>query len=85
KKILERHVVILDCTGLTKPATLALYELARTYCAPLVYVFEPEKRLQWCISKESIAKRLGYSEGMPEKPVHRPLRTAGREISVSEG
>jgi hypothetical protein len=61
---LERYVVICDCTGLTKPATLALYEIARTYYAPLIYLYGHgvERRLHWLIEKESVKKRFGSAE-----------------------
>jgi hypothetical protein len=57
-KLLESGVVVMDCTSATKPATIAFYELAQKYLVPLIYVYEPQKRLTWLLSKESISSRL---------------------------
>ncbi|MEM0272583.1 MAG: winged helix-turn-helix domain-containing protein [Thermoprotei archaeon] len=57
--LLKKHVVIMDCTSATKPATIAYYELAQKYLVPLIYVYEPQKTLTWLIDKQTILKRLG--------------------------
>ncbi len=72
---LERCVVIFDCTGLTKPATLALYEIARTYYAPLIYVFGRQRRLHWLIEKESVKKRFGSAGGKMLDELEKSART----------
>ncbi|MGQ9680335.1 MAG: hypothetical protein ACUVV4_06165 [Candidatus Bathyarchaeia archaeon] len=59
ESLLRDYVVILDCTSSTKPATIAFYELAQRYLAPLVYVYEGTKQMKWLISKEDIRKKLG--------------------------
>lgn len=56
QSLLRSHVVIMDCTSLTKPATIAYYELAREYRVPLIYVYEDTKRLKWLISKEDLLR-----------------------------
>jgi hypothetical protein len=59
---LEKNVVIFDCTGLTKPATLALYEIARTYYAPLIYIYgrDGEGIIHWIIEKDAVGKKFGF-------------------------
>ncbi len=57
--LLKEYIVIMDCTSATKPATIAYYELAQTYYAPLIYIYEETKKLKWIISKETIVKQLG--------------------------
>lgn len=57
--LLKDHIVILDCTSATKPATIAYYELAQTYLTPLIYIYEDTKQLKWLLSKEIIRKKLG--------------------------
>ena len=69
--LLKEYVVIMDCTGLTKPATLALYELAENYCAPLIYIYEGQRKLYWCISEELLMKRIGFQEGADASQVAR--------------
>jgi len=59
ENLLKNHVVIMDCTSATKPATIAYYELAQTYCIPLIYVYEETKKLKWLISKETIKTKFG--------------------------
>ncbi|MEM3694321.1 MAG: hypothetical protein QXI39_09920 [Candidatus Bathyarchaeia archaeon] len=56
ESLLRSHVVIMDCASLTKPATIAYYELAREYRVPLIYVYEDTKRLKWLISKEDLLR-----------------------------
>ena len=58
ESLLKNYVVIMDCTSATKPATIAYYELAQTYCIPLIYVYEETKKLKWLISKETIKRRF---------------------------
>jgi len=58
ESLLKNNVVIMDCTSATKPATIAYYELAQTYCIPLIYVYEETKKLKWLISKETIKRRF---------------------------
>lgn len=58
ENLLKNHIVIMDCTSATKPATIAYYELARIYCVPLVYVYEETEKLKWLISKETIKRRF---------------------------
>jgi DNA-binding transcriptional ArsR family regulator len=58
ESLLKNHVVIMDCTSATKPATIAYYELAQTYCIPLIYVYEETKKLKWLISKETLRRRF---------------------------
>lgn len=56
ESLLKDFLVILDCTSATKPATIAYYELAQKYLAPLIYVYEPVRKLKWLISKQSLRK-----------------------------
>jgi DNA-directed RNA polymerase subunit K/omega len=84
QSLLRDYVVILDGTGLTKPATLAMYELARKYCIPMIYVYEAERRLHWCVSKESISERLGYTMKSSRGRIYRPREGIGGAIAVSE-
>ena len=61
ESLLKDFVVIIDCTSATKPATIAYYELAQTYYAPLIYIYEATRQLKWLISKETIKKKLGMT------------------------
>lgn len=61
ESLLKNHVVIMDCTSATKPATIAYYELAQAYCIPLIYVYEETKKLKWLISKETIKRKFGIA------------------------
>ncbi len=56
--LLKEYIVIMDCTSATKPATIAYYELAQTYYAPLIYIYEETKKMKWLISRDTIIKRL---------------------------
>lgn len=56
--LLKDHMVIIDCTSATKPATIAYYELAQIYQTPLIYIYEPKLKLKWLRSKETIAKEI---------------------------
>jgi hypothetical protein len=58
ESLMRDYVVIMDCTSATKPATIAYYELAQTYQAPLIYIYEPKLKLKWLKSKETIAKEI---------------------------
>jgi len=58
ESLLRDYIVIIDCTSATKPATIAYYELAQTYHAPLIYVYEEKKQLKWLISKDNIRQKL---------------------------
>lgn len=58
ESLLKDYLVILDCTSATKPATLAYYELAQQYLVPLIYVYEPIKRLKWIVSRQSLLDKL---------------------------
>ena len=62
EELLKDHVLILDCTSSTKPATIAFYELAQTYLAPLIYMYEGTEQMKWLASRETIRKRLGLEE-----------------------
>jgi hypothetical protein len=59
--LLRDHLVVMDCSSSTKPATIAFYELARMYLVPLVYVQETTRRLKWLISKNDILKEVGLA------------------------
>lgn len=59
ESLLKNHIVIMDCTSSTKPATIAYYQLAEEYMIPLIYVYEEKHQLRWLISREDIMKRLG--------------------------
>ncbi|MEM2319647.1 MAG: hypothetical protein QXW82_07820 [Candidatus Bathyarchaeia archaeon] len=56
--LLREYIVVMDCTSATKPATIAYYELAQTYCAPLIYIYEETKKMKWLISRDTIIKQL---------------------------
>jgi len=58
ESLLRDYIVIIDCTSATKPATIAYYELAQTYYAPLIYIYEETKQLKWLVSKETLKKKL---------------------------
>lgn len=57
--LLKSHIVVLDCTSATKPATIAFYELAKQFMLPLVYIYEEQGWLKWLQSKETITQELG--------------------------
>ena len=50
-ELMERYIVIMDCTSGPRPAGIAYYRLASRFKVPLIYVYEPEKKLLWLISK----------------------------------
>lgn len=60
ENLLQDHIVLLDCTSATKPATISFYQLAQEYLAPLVYVYEEQHKLEWLISRNDLAHRLGF-------------------------
>jgi DNA-binding transcriptional ArsR family regulator len=57
--LLRDHLLVMDCTSSTKPATIALYQLAQTYLVPLVYIQEAKRRIRWLLSKEDIMRQVG--------------------------
>ena len=57
---LRDHLVVMDCTSLNKPATIAYYKIASELMLPLVYVSEEKKSLTWIISSEDIMMKLGF-------------------------
>jgi len=62
KILLKDHIVIIDCTSATKPATIAYYELAQIYQTPLIYIYEGKKELKWLREKKTIKTTI-----LPEK------------------
>ena len=52
--------VVLDCTSLTKPATIAFYKVSEERLLPLIYIYEDEGRLVWLKDRESILRSIGY-------------------------
>jgi len=54
KILLKDHIVIIDCTSATKPATIAYYELAQTYQTPLIYIYEEKRKLKWLKTRQTI-------------------------------
>jgi hypothetical protein len=58
RDLIKEHLVIMDCTSFNKPATIAMYALAQTYLVPLIYVYEPIRKLKWLISKEDLIRRF---------------------------
>jgi hypothetical protein len=59
-ELMREFNVIMDCTSGTRPAGIAYYNLAIQHKVPLIYVYEPEKKLIWLISKEHLKKDLGH-------------------------
>jgi len=57
--LLREYLVVVDCTSSTKPATIALYDLAQRYLIPCIYVSVEKKTLKWLISSDGIRVRLG--------------------------
>ena len=58
RDLIKEHLVIMDCTSFNKPATIAMYALAQIYLVPLIYVYEPQRKLKWLISKEYLIQRF---------------------------
>ena len=54
----KKNLLIMDCTSLTKTATIAMYNLARKYCIPLIYVYEGTKELVWLIDIETVKNEV---------------------------
>nr|MDO8082200.1 hypothetical protein [Candidatus Freyarchaeota archaeon] len=61
--LMRNYNLIMDCTSLTKPPSIALYELAKRHGIPLIYVHikvkEEESELTWIIKKEDLIKNFG--------------------------
>ena len=58
RDLIREHLVIMDCTSFNKPATIAFYELAQKYLVPLIYAYEPRRRLKWLISRENLIRKF---------------------------
>jgi hypothetical protein len=58
RDLIREHFVIMDCTSFNKPATIAMYELAQRYLIPLIYIYEPQRKLKWLVSMQSILGRF---------------------------
>ena len=54
ERLILRRPVIMDCTSLTKPATIAMYNVARRYLVPLIYVYEADRQIHWIITQREI-------------------------------
>lgn len=52
------YKLIIDCTSGTKPATIAFYKLALKYYAPLVYVYEQDRKLSWIIATKDLQQQV---------------------------
>ncbi|MEM2740276.1 MAG: hypothetical protein QXQ29_05705 [Candidatus Bathyarchaeia archaeon] len=59
--LLREYIVVMDCTSLTKPATIAYYDLAATYYVPLIYIYEDAEQLKWLISKDKLKNMLNLT------------------------
>jgi len=59
ESLLQQYIVILDCTSSTKPATIAYYNLAQQYQAPLIYVYEDTQKMKWLISRTALMQNFG--------------------------
>jgi hypothetical protein len=57
--LMKNYILIMDLTSGPRPAGIAFYELATQYKVPLIYVYEPKKKLRWLISKERLEKEIG--------------------------
>jgi len=63
--LMRNYILIMDLTSGPRPAGIAFYELATQFKVPLIYVYEPKKKLKWLISKEKLLEEIGgvfYSE-----------------------
>ena len=58
KKEITEGIVILDCTSLTKPATIAYYRLSGKYLTPLIYVYESKKEIFWLRNRSSVINSM---------------------------
>lgn len=59
-ELMQKYILIMDCTSGTRPAGIAYYRLASQYKVPLIYVYEPEKELVWLISKEDLEREMRH-------------------------
>lgn len=59
-ELMEKYILIMDCTSGTRPAGIAYYRLASRFKVPLIYVYEPEKKLLWLVSKEMLENELRH-------------------------
>ncbi|MEM1546479.1 MAG: helix-turn-helix transcriptional regulator [Candidatus Methanomethylicia archaeon] len=59
--IIENYPLIMDCTGATKPATIAFYDIASLYLIPLMYVTE-DKKIKWIIDLKSIVRKVKHEK-----------------------
>jgi len=57
--LMRDYILIMDLTSGPRPAGIAFYELAVQFKVPLIYVYEPKKRLRWLISKEKLEQEIG--------------------------
>lgn len=48
---MNNGLIILDCTSLTKTATIAVYNIAIKLNIPLIYVYEDKNKLVWLIDR----------------------------------
>ncbi len=55
---MKSGLLILDCTSLTKTATIAMYNLAIKLNIPLIYVYEERRKLVWLISLDDVRKEV---------------------------
>ncbi len=57
-RYMHEKVIILDCTSLTKTATIAFYKIATKHYAPLIYIYEHTKELIWLQNRKIIKEKL---------------------------
>lgn len=79
-ELMKDYILIMDLTSGPRPAGIAYYETALQFRVPLIYVYEPTKRLRWLISKEKLTKEVGgvfYIE--PEEKVEKGEPTRARK------
>jgi hypothetical protein len=57
--LMRNYILIMDLTSGPRPAGIAFYELAIQFKVPLIYVYEPKKKLRWLISREKLEKEIG--------------------------
>lgn len=82
-KLMKDYILIMDLTAARKLAGIAFHKVAFQFKVPLIYVYEPEKRLRWLISKEDLAEEIGsvfYIE--PEEKVEKGEPTKARKRVV---
>jgi len=56
--LMHEKVVILDCTSLTKMATIAFYKTAQKFYAPLIYIYEQTEELIWIQGRDEIMDQI---------------------------